>query len=189
MRRIAPTTTLGILMCLLLSSCQEPEVLGSPPPPLEKSAPQLVRVDGLGIVELIGLLDHPNELTRTLAHQELWRQLVVETSAPQHPDRLTRFHKFAPHACKAGSEVQTLHILGLFAAQSDISSILLKQCLRSPHSRVRATALEFAHFSDNAVDETLLAFEPDPTTIVSYRIALQKLGTAEALERLAEIAR
>ncbi len=186
MRHIAPTSFLGIVLCLLILSCRGSEA-GVPEQPPAEPIPQLVPVVGLGTVKLIGLLGHPNELTRTLAHQELWRLLIVETGAPEYPDRLTRFHKFAPHACKAGNEAQTLHILGLFAAQGDISSILVKQCLRSPHPRVRATALELAHFSDNPVNETLLAYEPDPATLASYRIALRKLGTAEAVARLAAL--
>ena len=187
MRPTAPTSILGIVICFLVSSCRGPEA-SEPAPPIPEPTPQLVPVDGLGTVELIGLLSHPNELTRTLAHQELWRQLVVETGAAEYPDRLTRFHKFAPHACKAGNEAQTLHILGLFAAQGDLSSILVKQCLSSPHPLVRATALELAHFADNPIDETLLAFEPDVATLASYLIALQRLGTAEAVARLAEVA-
>jgi len=155
--------------------------------PSTKTEPQLVMVEGLGVVDLIGLLAHPNELTRTRAHLVLLRYLVVDTEAPEFMDRFTRFHKYAPHACKAGNEAQTLHILGLFAAQEDISSILVKQCLRSPSSIVRATTLEIAHFSDNRVDDTLLAFEPDAETIASYRIALRKLGTSDALQRLKDV--
>jgi hypothetical protein len=146
-----------------------------------------VTVEGFGTVELIALLAHPNELTRTRAHAELRRYLVEETEAPEYYDRLTLFHKHAPHACKRGHEAQTLHILGLFAAQKDISSILVKQCLRSESARVRGTALEIAHFTDNRIDEELLAFVPDAETVESYRIALKNLGTAQALKRLAEM--
>lgn len=146
---------------------------------------QLVEVEGLSTVELIGLLAHPNELTRTRAHARLHHFLVSDTDHPDYPERLTRFQKFAPHACRAGHEPQTLHILGLFAAQRDISSILVKQCLASDQPRVRATALELAHFSDNRIDAELLAFEPDRETLASYKIALRELGTAAASERLA----
>ncbi len=151
------------------------------------AAPQLVTVEGLRTVELIALLGHPNELTRTRAHTELRRYLVEETESPKYYDRLTLFHKHAPHACKQGHEAQTLHILGLFAAQEDISSILVRQCLRSESARVRATTLEIAHFADNRIDEVLLAFVPDAETVESYRIALQNLGTPQALKRLAEM--
>lgn len=151
------------------------------------AALQLVTVEGLGTVELIALLAHPNELIRTRAHLKLRRFLVEETEHPEFYDRLTLFHKHAPHACKQGHEAQTLHILGLFAAQEDISSILVKQCLRSNSAKVRATALEIAHFTDNRIDEELLAFAPDPETIESYRVALRNLGTAPALKRLAEL--
>ena len=175
---------LGGSLCLLSPSCRRSAEAETP---LENPA-QLVAVEGLATVELIALLAHPNELTRTRAHPELLRYLVVDIAAPEYPDRLTRFHKYAPHACKAEHEAQILHILGLFAAQQDISSILVNQCLRSEHARVRATALELAHLSDNPIGETLLAFDPDPTTLASYRIALQKLGTPEAAQRLAALA-
>ena len=186
LKRIALSSTIGIVLCSLPPSCRGPEA-GEPARPPAEPGPQLALVDGLGTVELIGLLGHPNELTRTRAHQELWRYLVADTAAAEFADRLTKFHKYAPHACKAGNEAQTLHILGLFAAQLDISSILVDQCLRSPHPRVRATALELAHFSDNSVDDVILAFAPDPETLFSYKIALQKLGTPEAAARLVEI--
>lgn len=153
----------------------------------EPSSLQMVTVEGLGTVELIALLAHPNELTRARAHIQLRHHLVEETEAPDYYDHLTLFHKHAPHACKKGHEAQTLHILGLFAAQEDISSILVKQCLRSDFARVRATALEIARFTDNRIDEELLAFVPDAETIASYRIALQNLGTPQARERLAEM--
>lgn len=174
---------LGASLCLLFPSCgrsAEPEA------PAANQA-QLVAVEGLATVELIALLGYPNELTRTRAHLELLRYLVVDTGAAEYSERLTRFHKHAPHACKAEHEAQTLHILGLFAAQQDISSILVKQCLSSRHARVRATALELAHLSDNQIDETLLTFKPDPPTLASYRIALQKLGTRKSAQRLAEL--
>ena len=148
---------------------------------------QLEPVDGLGTRELIALLAHPNELTRTRAHLELRRYLVVETDAPDYADRLTLFHKHAPHACRGGHEAQTLHILGLFGAQEDISRTLIEQSLASPHALVRATALELAHHSDNPIDKTLLEFVPDADTLPSYRFALRKLDTAEAAERLATL--
>ena len=151
--------------CLNLNSPNE--ILASG----ELESLQLVQVEGLGTVELIALLAHPNELTRTRAHIELRRCLVEETGAPEYYDHLTLFHKHAPHACKKGHEAQTLHILGLFAAQKDVTSILVKQCLRSDSAKVRATALEIAHYTDNRIDEALLAFVPDAETIESYRIA------------------
>lgn len=172
-------------MCLLLPSCGMPPE--SEAQTISDTGAQLAVVEGLETVELIGLLAHPNELMRTRAHQELHRHLVVESGAVDYPERLTRFHKFAPHACKDDHEAQTLHILGLFAAQEDITSILVIQCLGSKHDRVRATALEVAHFSDNRIDDVLLAFDPDSATLASYKIALRNLGTAEARERLAEL--
>ena len=172
-------TLIALCLCLYCHS----EMLASEKP----AAPQLVTVAGLGTVELIALLAHPNELTRTRAHNELLRYLVKETEDPEYYDHLTLFHKHAPHACKKGHEAQTLHILGLFAAQEDISSILVQQCLRSKSAKVRATALEIAHFADNRIDELLLAFEPDAETVESYRIALKNLGTKPALKRLAEM--
>ena len=172
-------------MCLLVPSCGKPAE--SETQTISDPGPQLTVVEGLETVELIDLLAHPNELTRTRAHQELHRHLIVETEVVDYPERLTRFHKFAPHACKDDHEAQTLHILGLFAAQEDITSILLLQCLGSKHDRVRATALEVAHFSDNRIDAALLAFDPEPATLASYKIALRNLGTAEARERLAEL--
>ena len=186
MKRTPSTCFLGVtfILCLLLSSCGGPigdEAVELP----AKPEPQLVAVEGLGIVGLIELLAHPNELTRTRAHAELHRYVVVDTADPDYPERLTRFHKFAPHACRAGHEAQTLHILGLFAAQEDISSILITECLRSKHLRVRATALELARFSDNPLDEVLLAFSPDAATLASYEIALRHLGTPESEKRLA----
>jgi hypothetical protein len=173
---------LAAALCLLLPAISSAQATEN-----ADQAAQLVAVEGLGTLELVALLAHPNELTRTRAHQQLLRYLVVETGNPEYPQRLTLFHKHAPHACKKGPEAQTLHILGLFAAMEDISSILVKQCLRSPHPRVRATALELAHLSDNPIDEFLLAFEPDPDTLVSYRIALRKLGSPQAARRLAEL--
>lgn len=177
-----------ILEKYVLAFCLMVPFYGAYAEPVEKPSPmtglQIVEVEGLETLELIGLLAHPNELTRTRAHQVLLRYLVVEIKAPEFPDRFTRFHKFAPHACKAGHEAQTLHILGLFAAQKDISSILVKQCLLSPSAKVRATTLEIAHFSDNAVDDILLAFQPDPETIASYKIALRNLDTPNSLKRL-----
>jgi hypothetical protein len=145
MRHLALTTIFGTALCFLLPCCRESTAGGNAKPPAESTL-QLVAVEGLGTVELIELLAHSNELTRTRAHLELLRYLVVEIDAPEYPDRLTLFHKFAPHACRARHESQTLHILGLFVAQEDISSILIKQCLRSPHARVRATTLELARF-------------------------------------------
>ncbi|MFT5105637.1 MAG: hypothetical protein ACI8XO_004832 [Verrucomicrobiales bacterium] len=180
-RLLSLLTLLGIALSTNASRAENTVEAVSEP------ARQLVAVNGLGTLELIALLANPNELTRTRAHQELLHYLVVETDHPEHPDRLTRFHKSAPHACRANHEAQTLHILGLFAAQRDISSILLKQCLRSPHPRVRATALELAHFADNEINEVLLAFDPDPATLPSYRIALRKLDTPEAARRLRKI--
>ena len=184
-----PIFVFGTLLCFVIASCQQPGASAEEQEtePQTESGPQLAEIEGLATVELIKLLAHPNELTRVRAHQRLHRFLVVETEHADYADRLTRFQKYAPHACKANHEPQTLHILGLFAAQQDISSILVKQCLDSPHARVRATALELAHFSDNAIDEELLAFQPDRSTLASYKIALHKLGTPEAARRLAEI--
>lgn len=153
----------------------------------EAPAPQVIEVEGLDTVRLIALLAHPNELTRTRAHFLLRQYLVEDQDSPEFYDRLTLFHKHAPHATKKNNEAQTLHILGLFAAQEDISSVLVKQCLRSEFARVRATVLEIAHFADNRIDRELIAFVPDAETTHSYRIALENLGTAEALERLKEI--
>ena len=171
-------TAAAAIICAALPSCNEPE------PPV-RPAPENVAVESFGIVELIEQLAHPDADTRGDAVQKLERYLVGETGAPEYPDRLTQFHKHAPHACRAGNETQTLHILTLFAAQGDISSILVKQCLQSPHSRVRSAALDVAHFSDNPVDASLLAFEPDPETLDSYRSALRRLRTPDAIERLA----
>ena len=168
-----------LVSALCFSACKEEGV--------QVERLQIEEVDGLEVVALIDLLAHPNELTRTRAHLQLHGYLIDETAHPDHAERLTRFHKFAPHACKAGHEAQTLHILGLFAAQEDITSILVKQCLQSPDARVAATALEVAHFSDNRIDQELLAFVPGAETLASYKFALQKLGTAEALARLADL--
>ena len=167
-----------------LQSCRQP---AEPAEAQAEPSQGLAAVERSEMVELIGLLAHPNELNRARAHEQLLQYLVVDVDAPDYPDRLTLFHKFAPHACRADHEAQTLHILELFAAQEDITSILVVQCLRSPHASVRAAALELAHFSDNAVDEALLEFEPDAATLESYRIALKKLGTPEAAARLSRL--
>jgi len=141
------------------------------------------------IVELIGQLAHADESTRERAFQELQTYLVIETDVPEFSERLTLFHKHAPHSCKAEHEAQTLYVLELFARQEDVSSVLVKQSLRSKHARVRSKALELAHFSDNAIDEMLLGFEPDQENLQAYMIALQKLGTLEAEQRLSELGR
>ena len=138
-------------------------------------------------IELIGQLADPDGSIRGRAYKELQRYIVVETDAPEFSERLTRFHKHAPHACKAENEAQTLSILNLFEAQQDITSVLVTQCLGSKHATVRAKALGLAYLSDNSISETLLAFDPDPKTAAAYTVALMKLGTPEALERIAEL--
>jgi len=162
---------------LVLIGCQEPVAE-------EERGNGSVVVDGLGVVELIELLAHPNEQVQTRARLQLNAYLIDGTDDVDYAERLTRFHKFAPHACKAGHEAQTLHILELFAAQEDVSSILVKQCLASPKPRVRAKGLEVAHFSDNDLEAELLQFEPDAETLASYKFALEQMGTPRAEDRL-----
>ena len=138
MRCVATPLLVGVMLGGgFLQSCRQP---AEPAEAQAEPSQGLAAVERSEIVELIGLLAHPNELNRARAHEQLLQYLVVDVDSPEYPDRLTLFHKFAPHACRADHEAQTLHILELFAAQEDITSILVVQCLRSPHASVRAAA-------------------------------------------------
>ncbi len=190
--RIAWLPLLSAVLVAPAVPADVPSTPGEDRPPLNRTVPDPTTNDTgasaqPSTAELIALLAHPDALVRTRAHDTLLRYLATETGAPEFADRLTRFHKHAPHACKADHEAQTLYILGLFAELEDISSILIAQCLQSSHPRVRAAALEAAHFADNRIDGIILAYDPDPATLASYRIALRNLGTEEAAARLAAL--
>ncbi len=121
---------------------------------------------------------------RYQAHLALHKALISDPDESSYFDTLTLFYKQAPKLCRIHqNELQTLHILHIFAAQRDISSVLLKESLNSKFESVQRTALQFAHYSDNSIQDELLRFHPTETTLSEYKSALLTLGTQAAILR------
>lgn len=149
------------ILTLLSLLCYFPAVFASP-------------LETPGILQQIQQLGHTHADARFQAHRTLYQNLVLDTDHSAYFDRVTLLYKQAPHICKKeDNELQTLHILHLFAALEDISSVFLEQCLESHYTSVQKTALQFSIYSDNSLTKALQSYKPSSKTLAEYQLALR----------------